>query len=146
MEQLCHNHWKEAKGILRYIKGTLLYGLQYGKVADFKLQGYSDSDWAGCSDKRESTTGYTFRMGSAIISWISERQPTVALSSTEAEYKEAVSATCEAVWLKRILDDVGLHQQNPISLMCDNQSVIKIEKKPVYHCRTKHIEVHYHFI
>ena len=81
-------------------------------------------------------------MHSAIISWTSKKQPIIALSFTEAEYKAAVSTTCEAIWWKRILDDIGLQQKNPSTLMCDDQSVIYIAKRPVYHGRNIPIEVH----
>eukprot|EP01018_Ginkgo_biloba_P014224 Gb_06376 [translate_table: standard] len=87
-----------------------------------------------------------FQSGSAAVSWSSKKQPNVALSSTEAEYKAAVTAACEAIWLRRILVDIGLHQKEATKLFCDNQNVLKIAKNPVFHARTKHIEVHHHFI
>eukprot|EP01018_Ginkgo_biloba_P021345 Gb_06723 [translate_table: standard] len=115
-------------------------------TGNFRLQGYADSDWVGCIDSRKSTSGYCFSLDSIAVSWSNKKQPNVALSSTEAEYKAAVTTACEAIWLKRILADIGLHREEAIKLFCDNQSVLKIAKNPVFHTRTKHIEVHHHFI
>jgi hypothetical protein len=81
-----------------------------------------------------------------VISWASKKQPLVALSTTEAEYKATVGATCEAVWLHRILCDLKLPQMQPTTLHCDNQSAIKMTKNPIYHSKTKHIEIHHHYI
>ena len=113
---------------------------------DVELAGYSDSDWAGNPDDRKSTTGYVFNIGSGPISWSSKKQPTVSLSSTEAEYKALCSATCEAIWLRRILEDVGETQNAPTVISCDNQSTIKLANNPIYHARTKHIETQHHFV
>ena len=140
------NHWKAAKRILRYLRGTLQFGLEYMHTGNFRLQGYADSDWAGCIDSWKSTFGYCFSLGSVAVSWSSKKQPNVALSSTEAEYKVAVIAACEKIWLRRILADIGLHQEEATKLFCDNQSVLKIAKNLVFHAQTKHIEVHHHFI
>ncbi|KAH9303948.1 hypothetical protein KI387_008352 [Taxus chinensis] len=141
-------HWGAAKRVLRYVKGTLDFGILYQRVADFTLIGYTDSDWGGSVDTRRSTTGYIFSLGSGVISWQSKLQPTVAISSTEAEYKAAVSAGCEAVWLRQILVDFQFSQvtATPLSLFCDNQGVLKMVKNPIYHARTKHIEIHHHYI
>ena len=87
-----------------------------------------------------------FSLGSGAISWSSKKQPTVALSSTEAEYRGAAVAACEAVWLKRILKDMDVPIMDPIRIFCDNMSNIYLARNPVFHARTKHIEVHYHFI
>ncbi|MCO5578197.1 hypothetical protein L7F22_032035 [Adiantum nelumboides] len=84
--------------------------------------------------------------GFGVISWISKKQPTVALSSTEAEYKAACFASCEALWLSRLLGDMGAIQEQPTMLLCDNQSCMAIARNPVFHARTKHIEVQYHFV
>ncbi|KAH9291933.1 hypothetical protein KI387_042879, partial [Taxus chinensis] len=141
-------HWGAAKRVLRYVKGTLDFGILYQRVADFTLIGYTDSDWGGSVDTRRSTTGYIFSLGSGVISWQSKLQPTVAISSTEAEYKAVVSAGCEAVWLRQILVDFQFSQvtATPLSLFCDNQGVLKMVKNPIYHARTKHIEIHHHYI
>ena len=115
-------HWNAAKVILRYLKGTLDYGIKYTDASDVELIGYSDSDWDGNSDDRRSTNGYAFGIGSRIVSWSTKKNPTISLSSTEAEYKALCATTCEAVWLRRLLQDVGEEQKEPTMIKCDNQS------------------------
>eukprot|EP00253_Pinus_taeda_P010683 PITA_10683 len=110
------------------------------------LQGFSDSDWAGNRDDRRSTSGYAFHIGSGVVSWSSKKQPTVSLSSTESEYKTLTNATCEAIWLRRILADLEEAQSGAACINCDNQSAIKLAHNPVYHARTKHVQLQYHFI
>jgi hypothetical protein len=105
-----------------------------------------DADWAGNVSDRRSTSGFLFSFGNGAISWSSKKQPTVALSSMEAEYKGTTIVTCEAVWLQKLLLDLGLLLDAPIVIYCDNISNILLANNPVYHARTKHIEVHYHFI
>ncbi|MCO5606038.1 hypothetical protein L7F22_060225 [Adiantum nelumboides] len=131
--------------ILKYIKGTLDHGIFYKQDLCI-LHGFCDSDWAGDGDSRKSVSGYCFSLGSGIVSWISKKQPTVALSSTEAEYKAACFAACEAVWLRRILTDLGVQVATATTLQCDNQSCMAIAKNPVFHARTKHIEIQYHYV
>ena len=104
------SHWKAAKKVLRYLKGTMNFVLLYTDKFDVQLAGFSDSDWAGNLDDRRSTTGYAFNIGSGVVSWSSKKEPTISLSSIEAEYKAMASATCEVVWLRRILEDVGEKQ------------------------------------
>ena len=87
-----------------------------------------------------------FSFGSAAVTWSSKKQPTVALSSTEAEYRGAAVAACEVAWLCKLLADLGLHVERKIVIYCDNLSSIQLARNPVFHARTKHIEVHYHFI
>eukprot|EP01018_Ginkgo_biloba_P036228 Gb_41260 [translate_table: standard] len=140
------SQWLAAKRILRYLRGTLQYGLEFVQNDDFKLQGHTDSNWAGCANTRRSTFGYSFSLGSTAVTWSSKKQSTVALSSTEAEYKAAFAAASEAIWLRKVLDDMGLDQEEATELYCDNQSTIKMAKNHVFHARTKHIEVHHHFI
>ena len=93
-----------------------------------------------------STSGFVFSLGSGAISWSIKKQSTVALSRIEAKYKGTVVLACEAVWLKRIFNDLGVPISDPIFLYCDNISIIHLARNPVFHTRTKHIEVHYHFI
>ncbi|MCO5571598.1 hypothetical protein L7F22_025344 [Adiantum nelumboides] len=135
-----------GKRVIRYIAGTLDYGITYTRGGDSTLVGFCDSDWAGDIDGRRSVTGYCFSLGSGVISWISKKQHIVALSFTEAEYKAACFASCEAFWLRRLLGDIGAVQEQPTMLLCDNQSCMAIARNPVFHARTKHIEVQYHFV
>jgi hypothetical protein len=111
-----------------------------------KLAGYTDTDWAGNAANHRSTSEYAFSIGSAAIAWSNKKQPTVALSSTEAEYRGVAVMTCEAVWLKRLLKDLHEEVSDPMVIHCDNLSSIQPAKNPVFHARTKHIEVHYHFV
>ena len=96
-------HWVAAKHILPYLQGTVDYGLDYRQEDGVRLVGYTDSDWAGCASDRKSTSGCCFGLGSAVVSWFSRKQQSVALSSAEAEYMAASLASCEAIWLRREL-------------------------------------------
>ncbi|KAL5795083.1 hypothetical protein ACOSP7_003677 [Xanthoceras sorbifolium] len=140
------SHLEAVRRILRYVKSTIDYGLMYKKGENCKLVGYCDADYAGDHDTRRSTTGYMFTLGSGTISWCSKRQPTVSLSTTEAEYRAAAMAAQESTWLIQLMND--LHQQvdYAVPLYCDNQSAILLAENPVFHARTKHMEVHYHFV
>lgn len=146
MENPKSTHLQAAKRILRYVQGTIGYGIIYKKSEDFKLTGYTDSDWAGSADDRKSTSGYVFHLGSGVVSWASKKQPIVSLSSAEAEYIAATTATCQAIWMRRILKDLGHEQQEATKLLCDNSSAIALSKNAVFHKRTKHIDTRYHYI
>ncbi len=138
-------HWAGAKRVLRYLKGTADLGLVYTKSNNSQLRGYSDSDWAGCTDTRRSTSGYVFMLGNNVISWTSKKQPVVALSTTEAEYIALCFATQEAVWLRRLLESVQQEQNGPTTIVEDNQGTIGMAKNPRDSSRTKHIDIRYHF-
>ncbi|PON61539.1 hypothetical protein PanWU01x14_144550 [Parasponia andersonii] len=109
------------------------------------LQGYVDADMAGDIDGRKSTTRYVFTFGSTAISWVSKLQKIVALSTTEAEYVAVTDASKELIWLQSFLEELS-QNYGKSTLHCDSQSVIHLAKNPVYHARTKHIQVRYHFI
>lgn len=112
-----------------------------------KLVGFAcDADYAGDLSTRRSTTGYVFSLGSGAISWCSKRQPTVSLSTTEAEYGAAAMAAQESVWLVQLVKDLNQITSEVVVIYCDNESAIKLAENPVFHARTKHFEVHYHFI
>ena len=110
------------------------------------VQKGEDSDWVGSLDDRKSTSGYIFCLGSNVIAWSSKKQKTVALSSAEAEYIAATDAACEAIWLRRLLSDLQQKIEEPTVICCDNMSAIAMTKNPVFHARTKHIELRHHFI
>jgi hypothetical protein len=139
-------HWNAAKRILRYIKGTYNLGLEYQNGGNVQLAGYTDSDWAGDTDDRKSTSGYIFYLDLGAISWSSKKQATISLSSTEAEYKGATLATQEATWLRGILAELNHPQTEATTIYCDNQSTIQLTKNPVFHARTKHIEIYHHYV
>jgi hypothetical protein len=112
----------------------------------FKLEGYTDSDWAGNSLDRKSTTGFCTFIGGNLVTWKSKKQTVVARSSAEAEYRAMASTACELIWLKLLLEDLGIQCKPPIQLHCDNQAAMHIAANPVFHERTKHIEVDCHFV
>ncbi|KAG8499828.1 hypothetical protein CXB51_006266 [Gossypium anomalum] len=114
-------HFKEAKRILRYIKGTLSHGVLFKKEKEVKLAGYSDSDWAGSVDDMKSTSGYFFTLGSSVFSWSSKKQQTVAQSTAEAEYIAAAAAVNQAIWLRKLLFDLNEYQSEVTEIMVDNQ-------------------------
>ena len=99
-----------------------------------------DSDFAGDLDKRKSATGYVFTLAGASVSWVSKLQTVVTLSTTEAEYMAATQTCKEAIWIQRLLEELG-HKQEKISMYCDSQSALHIVRNPVFHSRTKHIGV-----
>lgn len=146
MEKPKQDHLIAAKRILRYIKGTMNHGLFYTHSQDSKLVGYSDSDYGGDLDDRKSTSGYAFHISSAVFSWSSKKQQTIALSTCEAEYMAAATCTCQAMWLKNILGEIGVSNEGPITIYVDNKSAISLAKNPVSHSRSKHIDTKYHFI
>ncbi|KAH9678909.1 Integrase catalytic domain-containing protein [Citrus sinensis] len=137
-------HWIAVKRILRYIRGTSDVALCYGG-SEFTVKGYVDSDFAGDLDKRKSTTGFVFTLAGAAVSWVSKLQTVVALSTTEAEYMTATQACKEAIWIQRLLEELG-HKQQKIPVFCDSQSALHIARNPAFHYRTKHIGVQYHFV
>jgi hypothetical protein len=126
-------HWAAAKHVLRYIQGTVDYGLLYTRGKDIRLSGFTDADWAGSSVDRKSTSGYCFNIGSGMTSWCSRKQKSVALSSAEAEYMAASTASCEAIWLRKLLVNLFRRNMEATRIMCDNQSCIKLSENPVFH-------------
>lgn len=147
MENPTTEHMSAVKQILRYVKGTINLGCTYRKGKEgLVLHGYSDSDMAGDVDDRKSTTGMVFYLGPNPISWNSQKQKVVALSSCEAEYIAASTAACQAVWLRRLLADLAKREVQKVSLKIDNQAAISLCKNPVHHERSKHIDTRFHHI
>lgn len=139
-------HWRAVKRIFRYLRGTMDFGIKYQGRNDVMLIGYSDADYAGDIVTRRSTTGYIFMISGGAVSWTSQRQSMVSLSTTEAEYVAASAASKELVWLRRLLNDIDCQCDQPTTLFVDSQSAIKLIKNPEFHKRTKHIDILYHFI
>lgn len=146
METPRESHWRAAKRILRYIKGTMEFGLFYPYGDEANLVGYSDSDWGGDLDERKSTTGYVFFLGSTAFTWNSKKQGVVALSTCEAEYVAVSSTVCEAIWLRNLLKELNHPQEKSTAIFVDNMSAIKLSKNPVQHGRSKHIDTRFHFL
>lgn len=140
------NHWIAVKRILRYISGTVDFRLRFTKSESNIVSGFSDADWAGCSDDRRSTGGFAVFYGSNLISWTARKQATVSRSSTEAEYKALANATAEIIWVQTLLKELGVSQPKAALLWCGNIGATYLSANPVFHARTKHIEVDYHFV
>uniref|UniRef100_A0A2N9H369 CCHC-type domain-containing protein n=1 Tax=Fagus sylvatica TaxID=28930 RepID=A0A2N9H369_FAGSY len=138
-------HLIAAKRILRYIRGTIDHGLFY-TPGPISLSAFSDADWAGDPNDRRSTSGLLVFLGNNPITWSAKKQLTVSRSSTEAEYRALASASAELCWLRTLVKDLGLYLSDPPILWCDNVSALAIASNPVFHARTKHIEVDFHFI
>jgi hypothetical protein len=140
-------HWNVAKGVLRYLLGTADLGLVYGDVSKETggLVGYCDADFAGDLDTRRSTTGYVYLLNGGAISWSSRLQPTVAASTTEAEYMAGAYSVKEGLWLRKLMRDLG-HPLKVLEIRGDNQSALKLMKHPIASQRSKHIDVIYHFV
>ena len=139
-------HFKAAKRILRYIKGTIGYGVKFQPVKDFSLYGYSDSDWAGSNDDMKSTSGYCFTFGSGVFSLRSKKQDVIAQSTVEAEYVAAVAAANQAIWLRKLMADLHMEQKESTQVLVDNQAAISISKNPVFHGKTKHFKIKLYFL
>ncbi|KAK8450636.1 hypothetical protein SEVIR_6G063901v4 [Setaria viridis] len=146
MESPTAEHMVAIKRVLRYIAGTLHYGCYYRREKEVQLTGFSDSDLAGDLDTRKSTTGVLFFLGSSLVTWQSQKQRVVALSSCEAEYIAATTAACQGIWLARLLAEFKGEKVRSITLKMDSESAIQLSKNPVFHDRSKHIDVRYHFI
>ena len=139
-------HMRLAYYILRYMQGTKGYALCYDGSSNSGLIAYSDSDWAEDRDDRHSTSGFVFMMANCVVSWVSRRQPTVSLSSTEAEYKAASDCCRQMAWLRNFGEELGDNMSAPTPLCLDNQGSIFLSVNPVVDRRTKHIEIRYHYI
>ncbi|PRQ33949.1 putative RNA-directed DNA polymerase [Rosa chinensis] len=146
MSQPTELHLMAAKRVLRYVKGTVGFGILYKKEASGVLTAYTDSDYAGCLEDRKSTSGYAFMMSSGAVAWSSRKQPIVTLSTTEAEFVAAAACACQAIWMKRVLKMLGCEGDKCTTVFCDNSSTIKLSKNPVMHGRSKHIGVRFHFL
>ncbi|PRQ60643.1 putative RNA-directed DNA polymerase [Rosa chinensis] len=139
-------HLHIIKRILRYLKGSVGRGILMKNNGNTHIMGYTDSDWADNSLDRKSTTGFCTFVGGNLVTWKSKKQTVVARSSAEAEYRAMTSTACELIWLKCLLSDLGFLSSQPMSLFCDNQAAMHIASNPVFHERTKHIEVDCHYI
>uniref|UniRef100_A0AAV1TGV6 Integrase catalytic domain-containing protein n=1 Tax=Peronospora matthiolae TaxID=2874970 RepID=A0AAV1TGV6_9STRA len=149
MEKPQEEHWVAIKRIFRYLQGTKMHGICYKPSAKIDFRGYSDADWAGDLADRKSTSGYVFMLLGAPVSWGSKKQPSVSLSTSEAEYIALSLAIQEGKWINRLLCEImaAANEEGPeLVIREDNQSCIKMTKNPVNHGRAKHIDIKYHHI
>ncbi|XP_076301426.1 uncharacterized protein LOC143219297 [Lasioglossum baleicum] len=142
LENPSEMHWRAAKRVLRYIAGTCNKGIEFNasKTSNV-LIAYSDADYGSCTDTRKSVSGVILTLNGGPIIWFSRKQGVVATSTTDAEYIAAYDATKEVVWTRRILEELGLCQL----LHCDNAAAEQLIKNPVFHRRTKHIDIKFHY-
>jgi hypothetical protein len=147
MEKPTVEHLLAVKRVLRYVTGTVHQRCFYRRKGEkLKLTGYSDSDLSGDVDTRKSTTGVLFFLGDNVVSWQSQKHRVVALSSCEAEYIATATASCQGVWLGRLLAEIRGEDVDTVTLKIDNMSAIQLSRNPVFHERSKHIDTRYHYI
>jgi hypothetical protein len=148
--QLLHSptmvHWVVVKQILRYIKYIARLGLKIANSRSLLVNGFSDADWAGSLDDQRSTDGYAIFLGTNLVSWSARKQNTVSRSSTEEEYKSVANATVEIMWIQTLMHEIQVSCPFTAKLWCDNIGAKYLSANPIFHARTKHIEVDYHFI
>jgi hypothetical protein len=141
-----HIHMVVVKHILRYVRGTIAYGLRYTSSGGVIFHGFTDSDWMGNTVDQKSTSGFCFSLGSTMISWSNRNWGFIAQSNAEAEYIAASASSKEAVWLKKLLSDLFSVELEPTVIHYDNQSCIKLFENPMFHDKSKHIEMRYQYV
>lgn len=146
MHHPTEEHWQAAKRILRYLAGTTTHGVYFAADNKPLLHGFSDADWAGDTDDYISTNAYIIYSGKTPVSWSSKKQTGVARSSTEAEYRSIANAAAEIRWICNLLTELGIRLSSPPTILCDNLGATFLCANPVFHSRTKHVALDYHFI
>ena len=140
------HHWSACKRLLHYVSGTRTLGLSFRPIAWFTLESFSNADWACNVDDRRSMTDYCVFLGGNIVTWSSRKQQVVARSSIESEYRALTCVTMELIWIKSLMDELQLPLQHCPIAWYDNLGAHALAHNPIYHSRTKHIEVDVHFI
>ncbi|XP_019199912.1 PREDICTED: uncharacterized protein LOC109193525 [Ipomoea nil] len=153
VNQLCQHmhaptvsHWEHLKGILRYVKGTIDFGLRMKKSTSRELHAFSDSDWAGCPEDHKSTSGFAVFLGPNLISWVCKKQRTIVKFSTGAEYKALADVCAEVMWKVSLLREIKVSGISVPKLWCDNLGAIYMCANHIFHAHTKHVEIDYHFV
>ncbi|XP_050888734.1 secreted RxLR effector protein 161-like [Lathyrus oleraceus] len=143
------SHLTGVKRILRYVKcfvdcGILFPGMNTGRICN--LLYFIDFNWCGDKDYRKSTAGYIFMFGGKRVSWCSNKESVVALSSCEAQYISALLCACQVVWLMNLLEELGINEGEVVTLLVDNAYTVNLAKNPIAHGRSKHIEMRFHYL
>nr|GEU74773.1 ribonuclease H-like domain, reverse transcriptase, RNA-dependent DNA polymerase [Tanacetum cinerariifolium] len=146
MQEPREQHMKAIRQVLRYIKGTKDYGITYKHNGGNKIYGFSDSSYEVNTQEGKGTNGIIFYNGESTISWSTQKQATVALSSCESEFIATTAAATQALWLKRLLSKLTHSEEEKVTIKVDNKSAIALMKNSVFHGRSKHIDMKYHFI
>jgi hypothetical protein len=141
-----HSHLLAVKRIFIYLKETMNYGIWYPRDHNFQLSVYSDVDWANCIDERKRTSGHAFFSEDCLVAWLSKKQGSISLSTTEAEYIATATCCMQVLCMIQTFLDLEVKYIAPIPIHCDNTSAINVSKNLVFHCKTKHIPVKYHFL
>jgi hypothetical protein len=140
------SHLLAFKRIFRYLKETMNYGLWYPKNQNFQLSVYSDVDWVNCMNERKSMSGGAFFLRYSLVAWLSKKQGSISLSTTEAKYIVVATCCTQVLWMIQTLADLEVKYAALIPIHCDNTSAINVTKNPVFHSKTKHIPIKYHFL
>lgn len=139
-------YWSPVKRIIRYLHGTITVGLKIGISMSILVSGFADADWAGYPDDRRSTGGFAVFLGSNLISWSARKQATASRSSTVAEYKALANCSAAIMWVQSLLHELKVPHPSNGRLWCDNLGATYLSANTVFHARTKHIEIDYHFV
>ncbi|KAF5475939.1 hypothetical protein F2P56_007694 [Juglans regia] len=139
-------HYDAVIKVLKYLKGTAGQGIFLPISANMELIAYADANWANCPDTRWSTTGFCIFIGTSLVLWKSKTQNTISRSSAESEYRAMAAVVCELTWIRYLLYDLHLTIGTPSTLYCDNKAALHIAANPVFHERTKHIELDCHVV
>jgi hypothetical protein len=140
------SHLLVVKRIFRYLKGTMYYVLWYPRNQNFQLSFYSNVDWANYVDERKRMSVGALFLGDSIVACLSKKQGSISLSTTKVEYIAAATCCTQVLWMIQTLSDLGVNYTTPIPILCDNTSAISVSKNHVFHSKTKHIPIKYHFL
>lgn len=146
MQSPTTEHWSIAKRLLRYLRGTTDYGVQFHKNSPLSLHAYSDADWGGNKEDWSSNTAFILYLGKNPISWCSKKQRTTARSSTEAEYRAVAATAADIIWVCNLLRELNVQSSTGPVIYCDNVGATQLSANPVFHSRMKHLAIDYYFV